>query len=339
MEAGASSGTGSFPAEDGEIWVPVLSDPLDGGSNSPTQAEIEVYSAYLDYDAMDFQAVLEGPQDEHDIEKLFGGAMFTSCGARSATYIKEANLTHEIECEFYSPTSDHGMIQTLAPASPETKEIRGRRRSAPATALPEKEEAPVTMALGGGGEEDKKRKGGGKGHPLPCQRRSMRLALAATPLEEGACATFIVDLLDYMPKSGWRHRSHLRSARKRGIWSLNTEQTFLLPNHLGNATCFQDMSSICKGKKCEHRKNNDHWTYEEMKKLVDALYISGVGNWTKLKHENFSTSVRTAMNLKDKWRNLKKAYTGNAKKRILPTLDKDCVEKIQKLASKMKLHL
>ncbi|VAH03894.1 unnamed protein product [Triticum turgidum subsp. durum] len=247
MEAGASSGTGSFPAEDGEIWVPVLSDPLDGGSNSPTQAEIEVYSAYLDYDAMDFQAVLEGPQDEHDIEKLFGGAMFTSCGARSATYIKEANLTHEIECEFYSPTSDHGMIQTLAPA----------------TALPEKEEAPVTMALGGGGEEDKNRKGGGKGHPLPCQRRSMRLALAATPLEEGACATFIVDLLDYMPKSGWRHRSRLRSARKRGIWSLNTEQTFLLPNHLG----------------------------------------------------------------------------GNAKKRILPTLDKDCVEKIQKLASKMKLHL
>ncbi|VAH03895.1 unnamed protein product [Triticum turgidum subsp. durum] len=308
MEAGASSGTGSFPAEDGEIWVPVLSDPLDGGSNSPTQAEIEVYSAYLDYDAMDFQAVLEGPQDEHDIEKLFGGAMFTSCGARSATYIKEANLTHEIECEFYSPTSDHGMIQTLAPA----------------TALPEKEEAPVTMALGGGGEEDKNRKGGGKGHPLPCQRRSMRLALAATPLEEGACATFIVDLLDYMPKSGWRHRSRLRSARKRGIWSLNTEQTFLLPNHLG---------------KCGHRKNNDHWTYEEMKKLVDALYISGVGNWTKLKHENFSTSVRTAMNLKDKWRNLKKAYTGNAKKRILPTLDKDCVEKIQKLASKMKLHL
>uniref|UniRef100_M8CYR2 Myb-like domain-containing protein n=1 Tax=Aegilops tauschii TaxID=37682 RepID=M8CYR2_AEGTA len=334
MEAGASSGTGSFPAEDGEIWVPVLSDPLDGGSNSPTQAEIEVYSAYLDYDAMDFQAVLEGPQDEHDIEKLFGGAMFTSCGIfqtllhKQASFIRGFHFETNIECEFYSPTSDHGMIQTLAPASPETKEIRGRRRSAPATALPEKEEAPVTMALGGGGEEDKKRKGGGKGHPLPCHRRSMRLALAATPLEEGACATFIVDLLDYMPKSGWRHRSRVRSARKRGIWSLNTEQTFLLPNHLGNATCFQDMSSTCKGKKCGHRKNNDHWTYEEMKKLVDALYISGVGNWTKLKHENFSRSVRTSMNLK-----------GNAKKRILPTLDKDCVEKIQKLASKMKLHL
>lgn len=254
-------------------------------------------------------------------------------GARSPTDIKEANLTHEIECEFYSPTNDHGMIQTLAPASPETKEMRGRRRSAPATVLPEKEEAPLTMTLGGGEEEDKNRKGGGEGHPLPCHRRSTRLALAATPLEEGASATFIVDLPDYMPKSGWRHGSRVRSARKRGIWSLNTEQTLLLPNYLG------DMSSTCKGQKCGHRKNNDHWTYEEMKKLVDALYISGVGNWTKLKNENFSTSVRTATHLKDKWRNLKKAYTGNAKKRILPTLDKDCVEKIQKLASKMKLHL
>ncbi|KAI5016236.1 hypothetical protein ZWY2020_006087 [Hordeum vulgare] len=324
IETGASSGTGNFPADDGEIWAPVLSDPLDGGSTSPNQEEIEVYSAYVDYDAMDFQAVFEGPQDEHDLNKLFGCAMLNSCGARCPTYIKEANFTHEIECELYSPTSDHGMIQTLAPASPETKEMKGRRIPAPAMVLSEKEEAPATMALGGGGEEDKKRKQGGKGHPLPSHRRSMRLALTATRPEEGACANFIVDLLDYLPKSGWRHGSRMRSTRKRAIWSLNTEKTLLLPNHLG---------------KYGHRKNNDHWTYEEMKKLVDALYISGVGNWTKLKNENFSTSVRTAMHLKDKWRNLKKAYTGNAKKRILPALDKDSVKKIQKLASKMKPHL
>ncbi|XBI41631.1 hypothetical protein VPH35_126076 [Triticum aestivum] len=277
-----------------EISAPIFADPL------PSQEEIEVYSTCVDYDTMDFQALLEGPHDEHDLDKLLKGAF-------SPTYIKEANLTHEIECKFYSPTSDHGMtIQTLALAPPE--------------ALPEKEEPPATTALnegaGGRGEDEELRGGGGARYVPPCHRRSMRLAPTATPPEEGGC-----DLLDQMLESGWRHGSRVRSAHKRGTWSINTEP------------CSRYMHSAGRGQKRGQRRNNDHWTSQEVKELVDGIAVYGVGHWSKLKNERFPTSVRAAEHLKDKWRNLLKAYTGNAKRRISPPLGRDCVKKIQRLAA------
>uniref|UniRef100_A0A8I6YUQ0 Myb-like domain-containing protein n=2 Tax=Hordeum vulgare subsp. vulgare TaxID=112509 RepID=A0A8I6YUQ0_HORVV len=275
-----------------EIWVPIFDDPL------PNQ-EIEVYSTCVDYDIMDFQALLEGPQDEHDIDKLLNGAF-------NPTYLNEAKFTHEIGCKFYSRTSDHGMtIQTLAPA--------------PLEVLREKKEAPATTVLsggGGGGGEEEMREGAGSSYPPPCHRRSRRLVPTTTLPEEGACG-----LLDYMAKSGWRHRGRARSARKRGTWSINTEP------------CSRDLRSAGKGQKHGCRRNNDHWTFEEVKELVDGISVYGVGHWAKLKNERFRTSVRTAEHLKDKWRNLLKAYTGNANRRISPPLDRDCVKKIQRLAA------
>ncbi|XBI13386.1 hypothetical protein VPH35_140122 [Triticum aestivum] len=262
-----------------DIWAPILANPL------PSQrAEIKIQSTYVDYGTMDFQALLEGP---HDLDRWLKGAFIP-------TYIKEADLTHEIECNICSPTSDHGMkIQTLMPA--------------PLEALPEKEEAPVTTTLnGGGGEEEETREGGRAMYPPPCQQRSRRLAATTTPPVEGAC-----DLLDYIPKSGWRHGSRVRSARERGTWSINMEP--------------------CQ--KCGRRRNNDHWTSEEVKELVDGISAYGASQWAKLKNERFPISVRTAEHIKDKWRNLVKAFTGNVKRRISPRLDKDCVEKIKRLAA------
>ncbi|KAF7104624.1 hypothetical protein CFC21_105518 [Triticum aestivum] len=264
-----------------DIWAPILADPLPS-----QQAEIKVHLTYVDYGTMDFQALLEGP---HDLDRWLKGEFIP-------TYIKEANLTHENERKFYSPTSDHGMtIQTP---------------------MPEKEEAPATTTLNTGGEEEEMREGRGAIlYPPPCHRRSRRLAATATPPEKGTC-----DLLDYIPNSGWRHGRRVRSGRERGTWWINI------------APCSRDLHAS-EGQTHRSKRNNDHWTSEEVKELVDGVSVYGVGPWTKLKNERFPISVRTAVHLKDKWRNLVKAVTGNEKRRITPRLDKDCVEKIKRLAA------
>ncbi|XP_044425113.1 uncharacterized protein [Triticum aestivum] len=150
------------------------------------------------------------------------------------------------------------------------------------------------------------KEGGGAMCPPPCHRRSRRLVATATPPEEGTC-----DLLDYVPKSGWRHGSRVRSARERGTWLINMEP--------------------CQ--KRGHRRNNDHWTSEEVKELVDGISAYGASQWAKLKNERFRISARTAEHLKDKWRNLVKAFTGNVKRRNSPRLDRDCIEKNERLAA------
>ncbi|CAD6212786.1 unnamed protein product [Miscanthus lutarioriparius] len=56
------------------------------------------------------------------------------------------------------------------------------------------------------------------------------------------------------------------------------------------------------------RKNNRRWTAKEVERLVQGVSKFGAGQWTQLKQNFFKTSIRTAVNLKDKWRNLLKAY-------------------------------
>ncbi|XBI13576.1 hypothetical protein VPH35_140298 [Triticum aestivum] len=189
-------------------------------------------------------------------------------------------------------------IQTHAPGPPET--------------LLEKEEAHATMALIGGGgddseggEEEDMREGGGAMYTPPCHQRSRRLAPTTTSPEKGAC-----DLLDYMPKSGSKHRSHVRSARKRRTWLINTKP------------CSQDLHSTSEGQKHGRERNNDHLTSKEVKELVDGISAYGARQWANLKNERFPISVRTA-----------KRLMGNMKRRVSPRLDKDCVEKIQRLVA------
>uniref|UniRef100_A0ACD5YU36 Uncharacterized protein n=1 Tax=Avena sativa TaxID=4498 RepID=A0ACD5YU36_AVESA len=163
--------------------------------------------------------------------------------------------------------------------------------------------------------------------PLPATRQQQE--------KEGNCAASAVDLLDYLPKSDWRRACGFRAPRKR-----RTPEQMLLLDHLVNAACLQDMpSSESKGPKHGLRRNNKHWTLKEVTRLVDGVEEYGVGRWSNLKKKKFSTSARparptrTAENLKDKWRNLLKAYNGNAQGRFMVPLDKMLIKRIQKLAA------
>ncbi|CAL4925201.1 unnamed protein product [Urochloa decumbens] len=82
------------------------------------------------------------------------------------------------------------------------------------------------------------------------------------------------------------------------------------------------------------RRNNSHWTSKEVKLLVQGVSKFGVGRWSQLKKNYFKTSVRTAVNLKDKWRNLLRAYKGNVQKYTLLELEPPLVEQIRKLGAK-----
>uniref|UniRef100_A0A0D3HE53 Myb-like domain-containing protein n=1 Tax=Oryza barthii TaxID=65489 RepID=A0A0D3HE53_9ORYZ len=71
------------------------------------------------------------------------------------------------------------------------------------------------------------------------------------------------------------------------------------------------------------RKNNEHWTLKEITELVKGVSKHGVGSWTKLKRDFFSTSIRTAVHLKVK-----------VQKTMMLSLDMELVEQIKHLASK-----
>ncbi|XP_066341027.1 telomere repeat-binding protein 2-like [Miscanthus floridulus] len=81
------------------------------------------------------------------------------------------------------------------------------------------------------------------------------------------------------------------------------------------------------------RKNNSRWTAKEVERLVQGVSKLGVGRWTKLKQNFFKTSIRTAVNLKDKWRNLLKAYQEGSQKTTQLELEASLVEQIRKLAA------
>ncbi|KAH9620104.1 hypothetical protein KSS87_009886 [Heliosperma pusillum] len=60
------------------------------------------------------------------------------------------------------------------------------------------------------------------------------------------------------------------------------------------------------------RKHHRAWTLAEVMKLVDGVSRFGPGRWSEIKRLSFSSySYRTAVDLKDKWRNLLKASSSN----------------------------
>ncbi|OEL28535.1 hypothetical protein BAE44_0010446 [Dichanthelium oligosanthes] len=79
------------------------------------------------------------------------------------------------------------------------------------------------------------------------------------------------------------------------------------PNPVEVSQLFGSQYPCTGGRKCRSRKNNDHWTEDEMVELVDGVSKKGIGKWSKVKGDYFSTSIRTAVHLKDKWRNLVRA--------------------------------
>ncbi|TVU30547.1 hypothetical protein EJB05_22177, partial [Eragrostis curvula] len=81
------------------------------------------------------------------------------------------------------------------------------------------------------------------------------------------------------------------------------------------------------------RKNNDHWSHEEVMKLVDGIVTHGVGKWTDIKDSHFSTSIRSTSHLKDKWRNLVKTYKKEEPKTHLH-IEQSLVERIREIDAK-----
>ncbi|KAK4607088.1 hypothetical protein RGQ29_001064 [Quercus rubra] len=57
-----------------------------------------------------------------------------------------------------------------------------------------------------------------------------------------------------------------------------------------------------------HRKHHISWTSSEVMKLIEGVTRCGVGRWAEIKRLMFSSSSRrTPVDLKDKWRNLLRA--------------------------------
>nr|AAP53985.1 hypothetical protein LOC_Os10g30690 [Oryza sativa Japonica Group] len=111
-------------------------------------------------------------------------------------------------------------------------------------------------------------------------------------------------LADFIPKYG--SRCGRRCGRKRKPFSLK-------PLRFGTTTI----------RRHHLRKNNEHWTFKEITELVKGVSKHGVGSWTKLKRDFFSTSIRTAVHLKVK-----------VQKTMILSLDMELVEEIKHLASK-----
>ncbi|EEF32959.1 conserved hypothetical protein [Ricinus communis] len=66
----------------------------------------------------------------------------------------------------------------------------------------------------------------------------------------------------------------------------------------------------------KQRRRHRRWTPSEVMKLVDGVSKYGVGKWTHIKKLLFSSSsYRTSVNLKDKWRNLLKASRNDMQKK------------------------
>jgi hypothetical protein len=56
--------------------------------------------------------------------------------------------------------------------------------------------------------------------------------------------------------------------------------------------------STSGGRKHSTRKNNEHWTQDEMRKLVNDVSEYGVGKWKDVKTKYFLTSIGTSVHLK-----------------------------------------
>ncbi|KAF8722958.1 hypothetical protein HU200_022098 [Digitaria exilis] len=85
--------------------------------------------------------------------------------------------------------------------------------------------------------------------------------------------------------------------------------------------------STSGGTKHIARKNNDHWTQDEVRELVNGVSEFGVGKWKNVKTKYFLTSIRTPVNLKDKWKNLVKACKKDSGRMLLP-LEQSLIERI-----------
>ncbi|KAB2006950.1 hypothetical protein ES319_D11G383200v1 [Gossypium barbadense] len=94
---------------------------------------------------------------------------------------------------------------------------------------------------------------------------------------------------------------------------------------------------------CDRRKHQKMWTLVEVIKLVDGIAKYGVGRWTNIKKHLFASSTyRTPVDLRDKWRNLLRSSSvqennrrevENHPKHAVRPLPKPVVRRIRELAT------
>ncbi|KAM3401916.1 hypothetical protein ACQJBY_006097 [Aegilops geniculata] len=87
------------------------------------------------------------------------------------------------------------------------------------------------------------------------------------------------------------------------------------------------------GKKLHSRKNNKHWTHEEVKKLIKGVRRYGEGRWTTLKRHYFSSSVQEPTHLNLPVRKLTHLRE-KAQKTMFRPLDSKLIKQIRRLAKK-----
>ncbi|KAM3372694.1 hypothetical protein ACQJBY_019527 [Aegilops geniculata] len=132
-----------------------------------------------------------------------------------------------------------------------------------------------------------------------------------------------------LPESGRRCK---RGPRKRRI-PLCTDQGWFLGDHFGGTSCLRDAPSASEGRNRGLRTNGPHWTTKEVTTLVDGLEEFGGRRWSAIKKKYFPMSDRTTTNIKDKWRNLWKSYTGSAERRYFLVLPDHLIQRIKRLAA------
>lgn len=75
-------------------------------------------------------------------------------------------------------------------------------------------------------------------------------------------------------------------------------------------------STTKRSRRNDRRKHQKMWTLPEVMKLVEGISEYGVGRWTDIKRFLFSSSsYRTPIDLRDKWRNLLRASSAQKNKR------------------------
>ncbi|CAO2824279.1 unnamed protein product [Amaranthus hypochondriacus] len=93
-------------------------------------------------------------------------------------------------------------------------------------------------------------------------------------------------------------------------------------------------------KRGDRRKNSKPWTLDEVVALVNGMSQFGTGQWTSVKRAFFSSSNRTATDIRDKWRNLVKTNSRSLRPRkddhnksgsqLLP---KTLIERVKEIAN------
>ncbi|KAL5546149.1 hypothetical protein UlMin_005836 [Ulmus minor] len=133
-------------------------------------------------------------------------------------------------------------------------------------------------------------------------RQSMRPGmLASVPEEDSLCGTKSQAVSEFRARRGRPKKQVQLPKPEEELFSSESEDDLVIRK---------------RSEKNDRRKHQRMWTMAEVTKLVDGISEYGVGRWTDIKRVLFTTSdYRTPIDLRDKWRNLLRASSGQKLKK------------------------